>query len=138
MNNVFIALLLFTNFIMKGQNIRGKSFVAQTAVSCIEFSDGGGCSIYQYCYLQFEKEYVDVFFKSVWYCSTKEKESAYNNSNPEVHRYKWKKKRKTIIIKDFNDYGSLKIEEGKLVGTKERNYKEFVPIEFKEEPCQKK
>jgi len=138
MAKIIHTILLLCCLSIKAQKIKGKTYIATTSVSCMELSDGGGCSIYQYCYLQFEKKYANVFFKSVFYCSSKERELEFDNSNPEVKKYSWKKEGETIIVKGFNNYGILKIEEGKLVGTKEMNYKEFVPTEFKEELCQKK
>ncbi|PBI91705.1 hypothetical protein BSF41_13090 [Flavobacterium sp. ACN2] len=138
MNNIFIALLLFASFIMKGQNIRGKFFVAQTGIACKEYSGGGGCEMRYYCYLEFQKKYVNVFYRTIYRCSPKEMESTYDSSPSKIKKYMWKKEGRTISINGFTDYDVLKIESGKLIGTKKINYQQNEIIEFKEEPCQKK
>jgi|GEM_PF-3649570 len=137
MKKLFIALLLFFSFITQGQKISGKTYIAQTGSSCKEFFNGGGCEMKYYCYLEFKRNFVNVYYSTIFTCSPKEKESTYDNSLSEKKKCKWIKQGKTILIDGFDDYDMLKIVDGTLLGIK-KNYKEEVTVEFKETICPKK
>lgn len=56
----------------------------------------------------------------------------------EGKNYNYKQTSNTIKIDEFNDFGILILEDGKLIGTLIQNYQEYKKIEFNEETCQKK
>jgi hypothetical protein len=88
--------------------------------------------IYIYCTLKFDKNYVTVFYDSETYSNGNYVEE--NSKNTGIGKeYKWTQQHNVITIKNFNDYGKLKIVDENLIGRKEMNYNEYKKIEFKEQ-----
>jgi hypothetical protein len=134
MKTKMIIHLVFTFFFaisIKAQTkIIGKKYTAQVGASCKELTDGG-CMIYSYCHLEFEKDSVLVLHTFKEYCTPKRDEN--RNQAAQKTKYRYTFKNNIIIIKNFNSYGKLTLAGKKLIGRIEMNYKEFVALVFKQE-----
>ena len=104
----------------------GKTYSAKIGETCKVMTDGG-CMIYTYQILNFKKDSVVVSYRVIADCTSKEKEKGYENMYNELTKtYKWTLKDKMIHIAGLDDYGTLTIQDLKLIGKSK--------IEFIEEP----
>ncbi|QYS92306.1 hypothetical protein JJC04_07355 [Flavobacterium covae] len=78
-------------------------------------------------HLHLTKLEVIVNFSSEEYCTPN---NVVNKKSINEKHYSYRIKNNTIIIKNFNEYGNLYYKGNKLIGKKEMNYKEFVPLIF--------
>ena len=109
----------------------GKQFTAKIGEACKLMSDGG-CTIYRFCSLIFQKDSVAVFYSTKASCVPKEREKNYErNSMADSKSYPWKKTGSKITIKGFDDYGILTISETSLIGKIEKNKVEPLVFEIK-------
>ncbi|WP_309609367.1 hypothetical protein [Flavobacterium sp.] len=107
-----------------------KKYKAEVSASCEKFKNGGGCMIYNFCILEFEKNIVKVSYITKAYCTPKEMENDYKNNVLQKTEYNYTIKNNVVNIKNFNTYGKLTIKQKKLIGQKEMNDNEFSKLEF--------
>ena len=121
--------MLFISCISQN-TLAGKTYKAEVSASCEKFKNGGGCMIYDYCILEFEKNIVKVSYSTEASCTPKERENTYNNNVSQKTEYNYTIKNNVLNIKNFNTYGKLTIKQKKLIGRKEMNENEFSKLEF--------
>jgi hypothetical protein len=129
----FLIILVLANFAGAYAQIalNGKTYTAQISEACKEFSDGG-CMIYTYCILSFEKEKVNISYNAKASCTSKEREAFYQeNAKRDKKTYSWFVINNRIHIEGFNDYGDFAYYNNKLVGKKNVNDK-LENLEFTE------
>ena len=107
-----ILLLLVSNLFSQ-HSLVVKTFVAQVSWSCIETADGG-CVIYGYCKLEFEKDSVSISEMSRSYCTPKDNRSNLPIRFKKIGKYNWNVKNDSVHIIDFNKYGIFKIKQNIL------------------------
>ena len=130
MKNLFLVLIFSISLKLYSQNaIVGKAYKAEISASCKEMNDGG-CMIYNYCILEFEKNIVKVSYSTEASCTPKERENTYNNNVSQKTEYTYTIKNNVVTIKNFYSYGKLIIKQKKLIGQKEMNDNEFSKLEF--------
>ncbi len=102
----------------------GKTFSAQVSASCRETTTGG-CMIYTYCNLSFEKDSVAIFDYTEKNCISSDPSGSFQkNGYGPTKKYSWKIKDGLITIKDFTDYGNFnQYDAAVLAGKKEMNGK---------------
>ena len=122
----WLFTLLLASFINRGE-AQGL-YATQVSQACKEMIDGG-CIITTTCLLLFDCDSVRVTYQYKADCTSKEKESAYEQLNGRPGKaYSWKQKDHTIIIDGFTDYGPLAMQGQTLVGNILRNKME--PLVF--------
>lgn len=107
--------ILFTLFIanisaIAQNNYAGKYYVAQISASCKEMVNGG-CMVYKYCILKFDKDSVEVSSPTKAYCTPIRLEYTYNSKNNLTKRYEWKVVSNKLMINDFEDFGKYSFKE---------------------------
>ena len=134
MSNTFLILITFFLFfnahVSAQSDLIGKKYKAEIRTSCEKFKNGGGCMIYNYCILEFNKNIVKVSHSTEASCTPKERENTYNNNVSQKTEYNYTIKNNVLNIKNFNTYGKLTIKQKKLIGRKEMNKTEFFKLEF--------
>lgn len=109
----------------------GKQFTTKISEAC-KLMTGGGCTIYRFCSLAFQKDSVVVFYTTKASCTPKEREKNYErNSKADSKTYSWKRSGNKIIIKGFTDYGVLAVGDEILTGKIEKNKVEPLVFEIK-------
>ncbi|MES2592819.1 MAG: hypothetical protein V4608_13125 [Bacteroidota bacterium] len=116
---IAILLLIFHMIDGKTQNdIIGKTFKAKEGATCKEFNDGG-CMIYTYLLLNFNKDSVVVSYKVVANCSPKEREYGYTHMYDRLTKtYKWTMSNNIVDIEGFIEHGKLTLTDSKLISKK--------------------
>ncbi len=128
---LLLSLFFVTIQLYSQKQVIGKTYNAQVSASCKEMNDGGGCMDYTYCEIKFEKDSALVSYTSREYCTPKSDKR--NNDISEKIKYYYTIKKDIITIKNFNQYGKLSYFGNKLIGKKEMNYNEFIPLVFNQE-----
>lgn len=116
-----LTLVLLVSFILKmnaQSKIIGKTYKTIIGMTCKDFNNGG-CMIYRYCVLFFEKDSVTINYKVVPNCSPKWRDSLYTKQNHLFQKYSWRIHKNKIIINNFDEYGKLQIKGRKLIGKQE-------------------
>lgn len=104
-------------------DITGKTYQAEVQATCKTMKDGG-CMIYTYCVLSFEKDQVAISTYVKASCTAKEKEAGYESRNgKDFRQYKWHTKNNIVYIEGFEDYGAFTYKEETLVASKDVNGK---------------
>ena len=130
MKNLFLVVIISISLKLYSQNtLVGKKYKAEISASCKEMNDGG-CMIYNYCILEFEKSIVKVSYSTEASCTPKERENIYTNNVSQKIEYNYTIKDNIVTIKKFNPYGKLTISQKKIIGQKEMNKNEFSKLEF--------
>ena len=111
-------------------NLINKKYTAYIGSGCKEYNDGR-CSMSYFTDLEFEKDSVLVTFRTKFYITRTHENS--EKETKEIKKYKWYIRKKIITIKNFNDYGELKIVDKKIIGRLKINDNEFKKIEFNEQ-----
>jgi CarboxypepD_reg-like domain len=93
-------------------NFIGKTYKAQTGIACKEFKDGG-CTIYYYCILKFDKDSVKVSNSIKANCTPSSKNDIYEKQNNIYKKYKWHLKKDWFIIDGFEDYKKYSFSQEK-------------------------
>jgi len=110
----------------------GKTYTGRVSEVCKKMA-GGGCVIYTFCVLQFEKESVDIYYYMKAFCTPKEREKKYDESFiKDKKTYSWTLKAGKIIISGFDDYGAFEQKKDKLVG-QTKKYDEVEELDFVEQ-----
>lgn len=131
MKNLFLVVIFCGSLNLYSQStLVGKKYKAEIRASCEKFKNGGGCMIYDYCVLEFNKNIVKVSYITKAYCTPKEMENDYKNNVSQKTAYNYTIKDNVVTIKNFNTYGKLIINQKKLIGQKESNRNEFSKLEF--------
>jgi CarboxypepD_reg-like domain len=91
-------------------NFIGKTFIAQTGISCAK-SINGGCTIYSYCKLKFNKNFVEVSFPNKIFCSPDSMNKGYQQNATFSKKYKWYALNNWFIIKGFEEYKKYAFKE---------------------------
>ena len=114
---VILTLMLFCSFTVSAQdNILGKTYKAQIGESCRKTTEGG-CMVYTFRVLEFEKDSVIITYKVKASCEPKERENGLEKMYDRlIEKYKWSITDRIINIQGFNEYGKLSIEAEKLIG----------------------
>ena len=73
---LLISINLFSQ--TEQNNYSGKFYVAEISASCKKMVNGG-CMIYSYCVMKFDKDSVEVSYPTKASCSPSEVEKNYNN-----------------------------------------------------------
>ena len=69
MKNLFLVVIISISLKLYSQNtLVGKKYKAEISASCKEMNDGG-CMIYNYCILEFEKSIVKVSYSTEASCT---------------------------------------------------------------------
>lgn len=109
---IVLLTLFLCNFSLNAQlNLTGKFHVAQISASCEKYINGGGCMIYNYCVMKFDKDSVEISYPQVANCSTKENEINYPSNNKFAKKHKWIIKANKLIINDFKEINNYSFEE---------------------------
>lgn len=132
-----IALFAFLTCFSIASNAQnkviGKTYTAKYSEICKDRTDGG-CMIYTWRVLAFEKDSVVVSYRTEAHCTPKEIEQNYEHMYDElVKSYKWTAKNNTITIQEFNEYGDFTFQNNKLTGKQKSTNDEWVPVEFTED-----
>jgi hypothetical protein len=90
----------------------GKTYKAQIGISCKEKFDGG-CTIYSYCVLKFDKDSVAVSHPVKAYCTPDSTNKMYEQRNNIFKKYKWHAKEKQFVIEGFDAHKYYAFEEVK-------------------------
>ncbi|MDR3286867.1 MAG: hypothetical protein LBT27_05450 [Prevotellaceae bacterium] len=112
------------NYLTENQLI-GKTYQAKISESCAKTLDGG-YTTYTYCILKFEKNNVRISYKTKTSRTYEEKDKG----KEEIR--KWTVQNNRIIIQDFDDYGTFKIQDAMLVGEKMQNNNRLQQMVFNE------
>jgi hypothetical protein len=106
-----LLFLILSAPILAQQNYEGKYYVAQISASCKEVTNGG-CMIYSYCILKFDKDSVEATYPIIAHCTPSEIEQRYNSKNTNISRkYKWKVDAENLSIIDFDDFKKYSFKE---------------------------
>ena len=111
-----LLLLCLQPHLSAQTGIAGKTFVAQTGSTCKEMPNGG-CTITEYCMLQFSKDNVVVSTYSNAKCTDKKLEKNYARSR-DSKTYKWSQQKNTVRIEGFDDYGTFTLNGNTLSGAR--------------------
>ncbi|WP_282630811.1 hypothetical protein [Empedobacter sedimenti] len=116
--HIYAIFFAFSTLSVFGQITYNKPFKSSTGLSCklIDSSSGddGGCSLYYYKTLIFNKDKtVKIISEIIYSCSPKEFENSYKNKKPTVTTSTYELKDKKIFIKDF-EYSPLLINNKEL------------------------
>jgi len=104
---LLININLFSQTVQN--NYSGKFYVAEISASC-EKMVNGGCMIYSYCVMKFDKDSVEVSYPTKASCSPSEVEKNYNNINI-IKKYKWIIRSDKLDIKGFEDLNKYSFSE---------------------------
>ncbi len=119
MKNVFIFLLLSIKICGQG-TLNGKKFQALVSESCEEMI-GGGCMLYEYCLISFEKDSAAISYFTKASCSPKEREKGYEQTIQEKHV--WHAENDKVYINNSKKDTLTIINEEYIEGT--INFKDF-------------
>jgi hypothetical protein len=111
--------LVFHNRFINGKNkFIGNTYQAKIREACKEMIDGG-CMLYTFCVLKFEKDSVQVSYRAKANCTPKEREKNYEHIYDNLTKiYKWTLDNDVITIDNFGDYGALTARDSNLFGTR--------------------
>lgn len=114
-NLTLIITILLININLFSQtaqnNYSGKFYVAEISASCKKMVNGG-CMIYSYCVMTFDKDSVEVSYPTKASCSPSEVEKNYNNNNSNlIKKYKWIIRSDKLDIKGFEDLNKYSFSE---------------------------
>ncbi len=138
-----VVLILVCSFLCcfptKAQNLLvGKTYTALVNESCHKMT-GGGCMVYTYRKLQFEKDSVIVSYKIKASCVPKEREKMFEEPprKPQIEKYGWSIQEGKVHIQGFDEYGVLFFRGENLFG-QTKNLEHIglgrpKKVEFKEE-----
>lgn len=129
-NYILLVLFFFNLKVMNAQlSPKGKSYTAVINSTC-KLMEGGGCLINTYCVLKFNKATVQVSYFVEAECTPHSREKNYNqNPSNETKTYDWVASQDTLQIIGFNDYGTFKFFDDKLIAKKKMN-ENFAALEF--------
>ncbi len=129
-----LFLLLPVSKINAQEQLEGKAYRAQISEICKEF-ENGGCTLRVYRLLEFGKDSVNITYKVTADCVPEELggnyEKLYDNL---TEKHKWTVEGDHVIIDGFSEYGTLVIQEEKLIGVLNLGNREFKSLEFVEIP----
>lgn len=110
-NWLFVFILVIGMSSYAQTNYEGKYYVAQISASCKEMTNGG-CMIYSYCILKFDKDSVEATYPIIAHCTPSEIEQSYNSNNTNsTRKYKWKVDAEKLSIIDFDDFKKYSFKE---------------------------
>lgn len=117
---LFFAILIisFTSCVYAQSDFKGKTYVGKISETCKE-RQNGGCWIVGYLVLSFEADSVTINYNQEGFCSPEDESYSIKNGNPV--RYKWTIIDEAIHIDEYPNFGTYRIQEDKLVGTKIKN-----------------
>jgi hypothetical protein len=100
-----ITLFAINNLITKSQSsVASKIYVAQMATSCKETLEGG-CSIFYYCVLKYEKDSAIVTYPTLKYCYAKNQHVQFSQTTTKKpKKYKWLRRNNKLTVKGFVDF----------------------------------
>ncbi|MDN3693892.1 hypothetical protein QWZ06_17175 [Chryseobacterium tructae] len=130
MNIYRLLILIFLPFLFINGNrqtkLEGKTYVAEIGATC---KDGIGM-IYTSRILKFDKNTVTSSYKVVASVS-KERKNTYEQMYDNLTKvYKWKIEKNVLIFENCKEFGTLKIQNSKIIGYDNDWMK---AIEFKEQ-----
>jgi hypothetical protein len=128
MKIAILIFFLFLSIIINAQSyLIGKKYTANIGTSCKLYNDGG-CTIYNYCDLEFEKDSVVISNRTKILSTRKGTDT--KKESQEKKRYKWSICKNVISIKNFKDFGKLTLTNINIIGHKIINNNEFRKIIF--------
>ena len=104
---------------MINAQLPGKTYEGRVKYVCKKMVDGG-CAITTYCVLRFSEHAVEVHYYAQAACTPKEREAKYSHDySNEKKTYTWSIVENVITIEGFNEYGTFKFLDNKIIGSKE-------------------
>ena len=99
---LFVMLAAYAGTTIAQQAFIGKKYLAKINETCKMMQDGG-CVLYYYCSLTFDKDSVTVSNFTRMSCSPKEREARYIFKSND-RRFQWTVNNDFIIIEKWKDY----------------------------------
>jgi hypothetical protein len=112
-NSISICFLLLSISLNAQLYLIGKKYTAHTGTSCKLYNDGG-CDIYYYKDLEFEKDSVIVTNRINFLYVRNGSET--KNKSIEKKKYKWSIRKNIIFIKNYNDFDKLRLINKIIIG----------------------
>lgn len=124
-----LVVLPSINFSVHSTQQTGKKYKALLSESCKLMTDGG-CMIYTYRVLNFNKDSVTVSYEVEAKCTPQDREKNYiNQLRNAVKSYKWSNRNNLLLIEGFDEYGELIFQNTTITG---RDKSSGRSVEFKE------